>query len=72
MSDNAFFYVDRDGKKQDASLHQELLDSPEAEEAIARAAIERQLEAGMSLEDAVLLYGTERMREAVAARRPPF
>ena len=51
------FYLDADGRKQDASLHAGMLDNPEADEAARRRAYENALDRGMSQEDADLLFG---------------
>ena len=52
-----FFYLDADGKKQDASLHADMLDNPEADAQQRYRAYENALDHGMSQEDADLLFG---------------
>ncbi len=52
-----FFYLDTDDQPADAELHGPILDSLEADATISRQAVERAVESGMSLEDAMELYG---------------
>jgi hypothetical protein len=55
---NEFFYLDENGEKQDALLHNEILDYPEAEAAFAAERIrDAVLKRGMTLEHAMKLYG---------------
>jgi len=72
MSDPAFFFTDKDGNRQDSSLHDELLNNPEVEEATSRAAIEREVGKGTSLEMAVALFGTPAIQKAFAEGTAPF
>ena len=57
MPGTEFFYTDENGQPQDAALHEDMLDNPEADEKQRRRAIVRQMEAGMSREDVELLFG---------------
>lgn len=55
MSSNEFFYR-QGGKKQDAALHEPILDNPKADEAISRLAVERAMRGGLTREQAERLY----------------
>lgn len=57
MPGTELFYLDDKGEKQDAALHQQILDNDEAEQALAVMAIERALARGVSPEEAQRLYG---------------
>jgi len=57
MGGEEFFYYGPDGQKQDADLHSEMLDNPEADEKQRRPAIVNVIKNGMSREDAELLFG---------------
>ena len=46
-----------DGKKVDAALHDEILNNPDADRALAEQAIERALARGMTRKQAEDLYG---------------
>jgi len=52
-----FFYVDATGAKQDADLHADMLDNPEADAKWRKIAHKNALERGMSQEDADTLFG---------------
>jgi hypothetical protein len=52
-----FFYLDDDGNRQDASLHNEILDNPEAEAAVLEDARERMRKEGWSEKDIARLWG---------------
>jgi hypothetical protein len=52
-----FFYLDDDGNRQDASLHDEILDNPEAEAAVLEGTRERMRKAGWSEKDIARLWG---------------
>ena len=53
---NEFFYTDKNGNKQDADLHNEILTNPEADTRIAEIAIKRALASGINVEMAQRLY----------------
>ena len=58
---NEFFTQDsKDDPKQDAELHEAILDNPEADRMLSEAAIRRAVNAGMPLEKAQRLYGLKR------------
>ena len=63
MATSAFFYNDKHGNPQDASLHDELLNNPEVEDRVARNLIQSSVDDGMSLEEAVSLLGTDRIKQ---------
>ncbi len=46
------FYVDKDGRKQDAELHEAILDNPEAAAICQQMALKRLKSSGMSEEEA--------------------
>ena len=50
------FYLDQHGKKQDASLHRELLNNAKAKRSIAKIAIRKAIAEGMSTKVAVKLF----------------
>ena len=54
-----FFYLDEEGNKQDADLHAEMLDNPEADALCRRRAHARVIANGMSQEDADNLFGPQ-------------
>ena len=56
---NEFFYLDDNGKKQDAALHEAILNNPEADKALSEMAIKRAIADGMDPEAARRVYGTE-------------
>ena len=53
-----FFYLDAEGNKQDADMHADILDNPEADALCRKRAHARVIANGMSREDAVMLFGT--------------
>ena len=63
MTKPAFFYNDENGNPQDASLHEELLNNPEFDDLTAREEILSATEKGMPIKDAVMLLGTDAIRE---------
>ncbi|MCZ2074048.1 MAG: hypothetical protein LC130_03500 [Bryobacterales bacterium] len=50
------FYVDKDGNKQDAELHEEILNNPEADLAVSLMAYESAVAGGMEESLARELY----------------
>lgn len=54
-----FYYVDKNGKKQDAALHESILDNPEADLACRRQSFRSALAAGVSRAEARQLYGAD-------------
>jgi hypothetical protein len=50
------FYLDKDGKKQDAALHEEMLNNPEADKWAREASKQRARERGVSEETIELMY----------------
>lgn len=59
MTSNEMFYVDEDGKKQDAELHEEMLDNPEAD-AYFREVSRKWALNNLSAETYQSIYGDER------------
>ena len=57
--DNELYYVDKHGKRQDASLHAEMLNNTKAHSADMAAALKRAVKSGMSKSDALRLYGPQ-------------
>ena len=55
-SDEAF-YLDSDGQKRDAAIHDDMLDNPEAHRAIQQQAMESAIAEGMDPAVAMRLYG---------------
>ena len=51
-----FYYLDRDGKRRDASLHAEILNNKKARKADRDDAVRRAVAEGLSAEEALLLY----------------
>ena len=58
---NEYFYRGSAGKKQDAALHEALLDDPAADETAAQWDVAAAVKDGMSLPEALRAYGTDRM-----------
>lgn len=56
-STELFTQGSKGGPKQDAELHEAILDNPEADRMLSEAAIRRAVNAGMPLEKARQLYG---------------
>lgn len=59
MDSSEFFYLDDEGRKRDDWMHEEILNKPEADRAIAKAAIKRAIESGMDPATARRLYGIQ-------------
>ena len=51
------YFIDADGKKSDAGLHDAMLNNPEADRLFAQEAIDSAIARGVSAEDAQRLYG---------------
>ena len=56
MAGNELFMA-KAGKKRDAAIHDAILDNAEAEREIARAAVSRAIERGVTPEDAERMFG---------------
>ena len=69
MSSNELFYRDAQGRKQDAELHDELLDA-DVEERMYERDRKSLLESGLT-EDAVRLLMNERPKAKRKAKAPP-
>ena len=54
---NEMFYLDDDGKRQDAKLHEAMLDNPAADLKFRALAYDNALANGMSQEDADNIFG---------------
>lgn len=52
-----FCLVDPTGRVSDSGLHEPILNNPEADRAIAEAAVRRAMKRGLSRKDAESLYG---------------
>ena len=61
MTSNELFYIDKNGKKQGAALHEEILKgiSPEGEATLLRRSMERAIVRGVNPKDAAEVYGVE-------------
>ena len=57
MASDEMFYVDANGVRQDAALHEELLDNPQAEARADEGAIIQALKLGYTREEALKLLG---------------
>jgi hypothetical protein len=53
------FYVDASGKKQDAALHADMMNNPEADEKWRKRSKQGAISRGMSSADADLMYGAD-------------
>ena len=56
---NEFFYLDEHGNKQDADMHAAMLDNPEADALCRKRTKQRNLDNGMSQEDADNIFGED-------------
>jgi hypothetical protein len=66
---NELFYLDKNGKKQDASLHAEILNNFHADNLIARNLINKAVAEEMPLQTALFLYGNPDKSKQVAEAR---
>ncbi len=57
MPSTECFYLDKNGKRQDAKIHEAILDNPAAEKAQAERAIKRAIESGLTESEARDAYG---------------
>ena len=51
------FFYEQNGQKEDADLHDDMLDNKAADEKQRRRAIQNQLEAGLSRDDVEAIFG---------------
>jgi hypothetical protein len=56
MSGNELFYIDDQGKRQDAELHEELLNNPKADAVLLEIMIQSLKDDGWTQEEIDLLY----------------
>ena len=66
MPGQFFYYEDEEGVRQDADIHEEVLDNPVADLYYTLRTIRQHVDDGNSLEDAVALFGSDELREAYA------
>lgn len=69
MPDRFFFYEDENGERQDADIHEPVLDNPAAQLLYTLRAIRGHVDDGHSLEEAAELFGDADLLEACTSGR---